>query len=615
MRKLKNLAFAVIAITVMPFACEDEMSPDKPNQGTVQLGISSPDNQRGGANSENNMALASTIVLTLIDSEGSPIYDQKHLSLLNHNGALMAEPITLNPGNYQLTEFLVLDENGNVILATPVKGSDLDHLVGKPLPIDFSVSPDEITHVFPEVIEIRDFSLEDLGYASFQLTVVDYFTFLVTAFVDDGSTEGIELSTANITVYEAGTSKKLYEGELIDKTNKVAVVDGYEYELIFEKEGYSTLKLNFNNQELKAYSNEELKVILQKEQEEVLPSTKFVASGQSFNSSGTYVASGDLDNDGDLDLFMTRSNGLASEVWLNDGAGNFSNSGQLIGNSPATDVALGDLDGDGDLDAFISNEDNQPNTVWWNDGAAHFTNSGQMLGNFSSFFADMGDIDGDGDLDVVVGNAAGQPNNVWVNNGAGNFSIGQILGTTEAHGLDLGDVDGDGDLDIFVASLDQSDQLWFNDGNGGFTLSGQSLGKGRSVKIALVDLDGDDDLDAFVAYYRFNSAEQLSKVLLNDGNGNFYETGQELVSDNVNGLAMVDFDLDGDLDALTVSYKSEPYKLWINDGHATFNESSLPLGNHSATALTVGDFDSDGDQDFFVMHMASAHILWLGQQN
>ena len=135
------------------------------------------------------------------------------------------------------------------------------------------------------------------------------------------------------------------------------------------------------------------------------------------------------------------------------------------------------------------------------------------------------------------------------------------------------------------------------------------------MKIALVDLDGDDDLDAFVAYYRFNSAEQLSKVLLNDGNGNFYETGQELVSDNVNGLAMVDFDLDGDLDALTVSYKSEPYKLWINDGHATFNESSLPLGNHSATALTVGDFDSDGDQDFFVMHMASAHILWLGQQN
>ena len=78
---------------------------------------------------------------------------------------------------------------------------------------------------------------------------------------------------------------------------------------------------------------------------------------------------------------------------------------------------------------------------------------------------------------------------------------------------------------------------------------------------------------------------------------------------------MVDFDLDGDLDALTVSYYSEPYKLWINDGNATFNESDLTLGNHSSTGLTVGDFDGDGDQDFFVMHVASPHILWLGEQN
>ncbi|MGA1399159.1 MAG: FG-GAP-like repeat-containing protein, partial [Phycisphaerales bacterium] len=59
--------------------------------------------------------------------------------------------------------------------------------------------------------------------------------------------------------------------------------------------------------------------------------------------------------------------------------GVFTDSGQGLGNSYSYSVAVGDLDGDGDLDAMVANA-NQPNRVWLNDGAGAFTDSGQALG-------------------------------------------------------------------------------------------------------------------------------------------------------------------------------------------------------------------------------------------
>jgi hypothetical protein len=102
---------------------------------------------------------------------------------------------------------------------------------------------------------------------------------------------------------------------------------------------------------------------------------------------------------------------------------------------------------------------------------------------------------------------------------------------------------------------------------------------------------------------------------LNDGSGNFTDNGQALGNNNVNGLTLVDFDLDGDIDALTVSYYNEPYKLWLNDGSGNFIDSNQSFGNHFATGVVHGDFDKDGDIDFFVTHSGEPHKLWLGEQN
>jgi hypothetical protein len=82
------------------------------------------------------------------------------------------------------------------------------------------------------------------------------------------------------------------------------------------------------------------------------------------------VSLGDIDGDGDQDAFVTNKN-QANKVWLNDGSGNFTDSGQSLGSSYSYDVSLGDLDGDGDQDAFVANYDGQPNKVWLNETYKH----------------------------------------------------------------------------------------------------------------------------------------------------------------------------------------------------------------------------------------------------
>jgi hypothetical protein len=162
------------------------------------------------------------------------------------------------------------------------------------------------------------------------------------------------------------------------------------------------------------------------------------------------IALGDLDGDGDVDAFVADGgipNG-ADQVWLNDGAGNLTDSGQRLGSSTSLDVALGDLDGDGDLDAFVGNEA-MADEVWLNRGDGFFVDTGQRLGLSDSEVVALGDLDGDRDLDAYV---ASHPHMVWLNDGAGSFvEGGRRIGASGGLGAALGDLDGDGDLDAFVA--------------------------------------------------------------------------------------------------------------------------------------------------------------------
>ena len=273
---------------------------------------------------------------------------------------------------------------------------------------------------------------------------------------------------------------------------------------------------------------------------------------------------------------------------MNDGHGAFSDSGQSLGNEVSRGVALGDLDGDGDLDAFVANGDpsyggGEANSVWLNNGSGHFSGSGQALGNSVSRHIALGDLDGDGDLDALVANghserARNEANKVWLNNGHGTFTdSGRDLGASISQAVVLGDLDRDGDLDAFVANGGpdvadgQPDRLWLNNGLAVFTDSGQLMGSQSSYGAALGDLHADGLLDVFVAGYHGGN-----KVWLNDGSANLTLSDPGFATESAADVALGDVDGDGDMDALVANAIGRKNRLWLNRG------SGLPLSNWPA---------------------------------
>jgi len=161
----------------------------------------------------------------------------------------------------------------------------------------------------------------------------------------------------------------------------------------------------------------------------------------------------DIDGDGDFDVLTGTSSGQPNSLWLNDGAGFFERSPEeFSGLRGSNGFAAGDLDGDGDLDLFEAVTGGY-DRVWINDGESHFSDVGREFTPFQGEHCLLRDFDQDGDLDAFVINALDQPNYLWLNDGRADFRISPVeYGASASYGVAAGDLDGDGDLDLIVAN-------------------------------------------------------------------------------------------------------------------------------------------------------------------
>jgi hypothetical protein len=344
---------------------------------------------------------------------------------------------------------------------------------------------------------------------------------------------------------------------------------------------------------------------------------------QPFGRTETFqVGLGDLDGDGDLDAVFANMGANDSQVWLNDGKGHFADSGQEL-TQQGHGLALGDLDTDGDLDVFMTSAhyDNgggwstKPSRVYLNDGQGRFLDSGQVLGDaqLSGNGVNLVDVDGDGDLDahVVYYEVDGMADKVYLNDSRGRFTDSGLALSEET--IAWGDLDADGDVDVFAKANGVGYRALLNDGAGRFTTGWQVTdSEAMYGGIALGDFDGDGDLDALVANGFRTEGSFPTWLLWNDGAGQFADSGQALNETLAAEFAVGDLDLDGDLDVF-VSNMDLPDEVWLNDG-GRLVDSGLRLespSRHWATRPTLGDLDSDGDLDIIVAGFRGTAEVWL----
>ncbi len=344
-----------------------------------------------------------------------------------------------------------------------------------------------------------------------------------------------------------------------------------------------------------------------------------------------YVLMADLEGDGDLDLLFAAGGGYYTPaapapfvVYLNDGAGQLQESSALVGNfqGRTRQITAGDIDGDGDLDIYVP-QGYGPQAEGIKD--AFFINDGQNPPHFTDESATrlpitsragavrFGDVDADGDLDLVITDWGASPPNspgtahLYLNDGQGHFAEkpAAFPQDTAAQGtgpidLDFFDADGDLDLDCVFASRKGDSLLFLNDGTGTFANAPFPGQPGPYVYGPdACDVDGDGDLDLWLDN---GGKGHLTQLLINDGHALFTDetsarvTGNPVADDNE--VQCADVDGDGDFDAVIASLDNNE-RVLINDGtgHFTLLPGAFPKVNDATLGLDLGDLDGDGILD------------------
>jgi len=272
----------------------------------------------------------------------------------------------------------------------------------------------------------------------------------------------------------------------------------------------------------------------------------------------------DIDNDGWVDVFACHDDAEA-RAYRNNSNGSFSYDADLISTetTPLSDNSGNyasiwtDYDNDGDLDLYISkcrggvsspSDPRRINMLWQNDGNNNYTEVAAQANlkiGAQTWLTDFGDIDNDGDMDALVINHY-ENSQLMRNNGNGTFtdiSLGSgilpALNPSDYRGLQafFRDFNNDGFVDIIATG--NAHFLFYNNGDGTFTEAPNPFNSNNIHSAAVGDLNNDGFVDIYAGYaMEFNTPTNITdKLWINEGNtNNFIAINLKGTQSNINGI-------------------------------------------------------------------------------
>ena len=397
---------------------------------------------------------------------------------------------------------------------------------------------------------------------------------------------------------------------------------------------------------------------------------------------GSGVVFFDYDSDGDADLYFVNSGNIPQEnqnegqaqhgnaLYRNDGDGRFTDVTTASGTGDTgygMAASAGDIDNDGDADLYVANFGND--VLYRNNGDGTFTDITEAAGIANDLWGIAAvylDFDVDGDLDIFVVNYLvyelsmpvttfkgivgyghprsyeGTPDVLYQNNGDGTFTniaeTAGVINPTEGRGMAAVacDYDNDGFPDIYVTNDTNRNFLYRNNGDGTFTDESLFIGVGYdeggvaegSMGVDCGDYNGDGWFDLIVA-----NSEKATLYKNEDGLlfvDATVDSGLRQPTLPFVGFSplFLDYDNDGDLDLFCANghpqdvietlMDHETYaqqdQIFQNRGDGTYTDVSETAGDYFTKVLVgraaaTADYDNDGDTDIVIMNSNQRAVL------
>jgi hypothetical protein len=329
------------------------------------------------------------------------------------------------------------------------------------------------------------------------------------------------------------------------------------------------------------------------------------------------IAVGSFDGDGIPDLAVTHRSPTPTgpetvTILLGNGDGSFRNAGDYqVGTGPAS-IAVADFNRDGHDDLVTANTVSHTVSVLFGNGDGTFQNAVNLPVGPAPESVAVGDFAGDGNVGIVTANQADIQGNggsisLLLGNGDGTFQAPVTLPLSQggdrltARSIAVADLTGNGIPDIVTANDSQSSQgsvsVLLGNGDGTFQAPVTFAAGSEPLSVAVGNFHGDGHPDLVVTNLAFVGVPDQLFLLRGNGDGTFQAAVSLDAGRLSRGLALADFNGDGNADLAVANVGGGDVTVLLGNGDGTFDHAPDFATDAGPASMVAADLLGNGISD------------------